>query len=100
MNKNEYIKKCGGRTSKDLSAEQILTYFIDGNAGSTNALTAMHIKEGRVFGCNIDRAKGIAMLRQAFDKDKILELNFVEGEGVLEEGKSLPSPHFTMEFRK
>lgn len=100
MNKNEYIKQCGGLTSKDLSADQILTYFIDGNAGSTNALAAMHIKTGRVFGCDIDRSKGIAMLRQAFDQNKVLEVQFVDGEGVLEDGKNLPPSHFTMKFRK
>mgnify|MGYP007069901264 CR=1 FL=1 len=100
MTKEEYIRKCGGRTSKDLSADQILSYFIEGNGGLQNKMSAMTIKTGRLFGCDVDRSKGIAMLRQAFDLDKVLEVNFVDGEGVSEEGKSLPTSHFTMKFRK
>ena len=100
MTKDEYILKCGGRTSKDLSAEQILTYFIEGHGGMRNWKSALVIRSGRLCGCDIDRAKGIAMLRQAFDEGKILEVNFVDGEGVLEEGKNLPASHFTMKPRK
>ena len=100
MNKEEYIKQCGARTSKDLSADQILTYFIKGYGGVQNQASAMRIKQGRLFGVDIDRAKGIAMLRQAFDLDKILEFHFIEGEGVIRDGESLPAPHFLMRFRK
>ena len=100
MTKEEYIKKCGGRTSKDLSANQILSFFIEGNGGLQNKMSAMTIKTGRLFGCDVDRSKGIAMLRQAFDLDKILELHFIEGEGVVRDGESLSAPHFLMRFRK
>lgn len=100
MNKEEYIKQCGARTSKDLSADQILTYFIKGYGGVQNRITAMRIKKGRLFGVDIDRAKGIAMLRQAFDLDKILELHFIEGEGVVDGEKYPPAPHFQMVLRK
>ena len=100
MNKEEYIKQCGARTSKDLSVDQILTYFIKGYGGVQNRITAMRIKKGRLFGVDIDRAKGISMLRQAFDLDKILELHFIEGEGVVRDGESLSAPHFLMRFRK
>jgi len=100
MTKEEYIKKCGGRTSKDLSANQILSYFIEGNGGVENRASASLIKRGRCFGVDIDRAKGIAMLRQAFDLDKILEVHFIEGEGVIQDEESIPAPHFLMKFRK
>ena len=85
MTKEEYIKKCGGRTSKDLSANQILSFFIEGNGGLQNKMSAMTIKTGRLFGCDGERSKGIAMVGQAFDLDKVLEVNFVDGEGVLEQ---------------
>ena len=100
MTKEEYIKKCGGRTSKDLSANQILSFFIEGNGGLQNKMSAMTIKTGRLFGCDVDRSKGIAMLRQAFDLDKVLEVNFVDGEGVLEQEGNVSTSHFTMKFRK
>lgn len=100
MTKEEYIKKCGGRTSKDLSADQILSFFIEGNGGLQNKMPAMTIKTGRLFGCDVDRSKGIAMLRQAFDLDKALEVNFVDGEGVLEQEGIVSTSHFTMKFRK
>ena len=99
MNKKEYLIKCGATTSKDLSAEQVLAYFIDGNGGSRNRHAATVIKWG-AFGMKPDRAKGIAMLRQAFDDDKILEVNFVNGEGVLNDDSTIPTSHFTMKFRK
>lgn len=100
MTKEEYIKKCGGRTSKDLSANQILSFFIEGNGGLQNKMSAMTIKTGRLFGCDVDRSKSIAMLRQAFDLDKVLEVNFVDGEGVLEQEGKVSTSHFTMKFRK
>ena len=100
MTKEEYIKKCGSRTSKDLTADQILSYFIEGNGGLRNELSAMIIKTGRLHGCDIDRAKGIAMLRQAFDLDKTLDVNFVDGEGVVDGENTLPTSHFTMKFCK
>lgn len=100
MTKEEYIQKCGGRTSKDLSAEQILTYFIEGHGGMRNWKSALVIRSGRLCGCDIDRAKGIAMLRQAFDEGKILEVNFVDGEGVKNDKNSISASRFTMTFRK
>lgn len=100
MNKEEYIKQCGSRTSKDLSADQILTYFINGHGGVRNRMSAMMIKAGRMFGCSIDRAKGVAMLRQAFDKDKVLNVQYVEGEGIVTDGQSIGGGYFSMEFEK
>ena len=96
MTKEEYIKKCGGSTSKDLSDEQILTYFIDGNGGWRNWLSAELIQSGNFCGCRIDRAKAIAMLRQAFDLDKTLEIIFIDGEGVAD-NNTIPRTHITMD---
>lgn len=100
MNKEEYIKQCGARTSKGLSAEQVLSYFLQGYGGVQNQISAMRIKQGRLFGLEIDRAKGVAMLRQAFDFNKVLEVHFVEGEGIIRDGESLSAPHILMKFRQ
>lgn len=96
MTKEEYIKKCGGSTSKDLSDEQILTYFIDGNGGPQNSWSALHVKTGDYCRCRIDRAKAIAMLRQAFDYDKTLKIIFIDGEGVAD-NNTIPRTHITMD---
>ena len=96
MNKEEYIKQCGARTSKDLSDEQILTYFIKGYGGVESQCSAMCVKQGRVFGCDIDKPKAIAMFRQAFDEDKIFELHFIECEGVVTDINDIEGGYFLM----
>lgn len=100
MIKEEYIKKQGVKTAKKLTADQVLAYFIAGHGGNLNRHSALLIKAGGCFGVKIDRAKAIAMLRQAFEQDKELEIFFIEGEGVVSEGKSLPAPHFQMALSK
>ena len=100
MNKEEYIKQCGGRTSKDLSADKILSYFLKGFGGIENRASASLIKRGRVYGFDIDRAKAIAMLRQAFDGDKVMEIHYIENEGVMTDDKPIGGGHFLMKLRK
>lgn len=99
MNKEEYIKQCGVRTSKDLSNTQILSYFIAGNGGQVNRVSAIRIRQGRCFGVDIDSEKGISMLRQAFEQDKVLEIHFIESEGVLENMNNLLPSRFIMKIR-
>lgn len=101
MSKEEYIRQCGGRTSKDLSADQILSYFLKGNGGKINMVSAALIKQGRLCGKDIDRAKAIAMLRQAFDLDMTLEIHYIMGEGVLyDERDSIHGSSILMKLRK
>lgn len=83
MSKDEYIKKCGCSTSKELSDEQILSFFVERNDCVDNAMSAMFIKDGRILGHEIDKAEGISMLRQAFELDKVLEISYIMSEGVL-----------------
>lgn len=101
MSKEEYIRQCGGRTSKDLSANQILSYFLRGNGGKVNMVSASIIKQGRLCGKDIDRAKAIAMLRQAFDLDMTLEIHYIMGEGVLlHERDSIPGSSLLMKLKE
>ena len=97
MSKEEYLKKCGVKDAKDLSAEQILDFFIANNDGLINMFSARAIRDG-AFGLKPDRAKGIALLRKAFEQDKTLRVTFVDGEGVLREGVVIPRSHFEMEL--
>ena len=99
MSKEEYIKKCGARDAKGLTADQILDYFTAGNGGLNNKFSAMTIKNG-AFGMKPDRAKGIALLRQAFEQDKVLRITFVDGEGVVTDGNDIGSSHFQMTLSK
>ena len=100
MNKEEYIKQCGGRTSKDLSADKILSYFLKGFGGIQNRASASLVKRGRAYGCDIDRAKAIAMLRQAFDGDKVLEIHYIENEGVVTDDESIGGGCYLMKLVK
>ena len=63
-----------------------------------NRTSAMHIKQGRMFGIDIDRARGIALLREAFELGKELQVIFTEGEGVVVEGVSIGPSYLTMKF--
>lgn len=100
MTREEYIKKCGVSSAKKLTADQVIAYFIAGHGGYQNRYSAMIIKAGGGFGVKIDRAKAIAMLRQAFEQEKVLSIVFVEGEGVVDGEKYPPAPHFQMNFLK
>jgi len=100
MTKEEYLKKCGASSAKNLTEEQILDYFIAGNGGLQNKVSAMTIKTGRMCGCIVDRSKAIAMLRQAFDLDKVFEVNFVDGEGVDDGETNIGTSHITMKLNE
>ncbi len=100
MTREEYIKRCGASSAKKLTADQVLAYFIEGHGGYQNRYSASIIKAGGGFGVKIDRAKAIAMLRQAFEQDKVLSIIFIEGEGVVDGEKYPPAPHFQMTLRK
>lgn len=99
LSKEEYIKQCGCTTSKDLSENQILSYFMAGNGGIENMMSASMIKRGRMYGADIDRAKAIAMLRQAFDLEKTLRICYIDAEGVVGENESISGGYFEMMFR-
>lgn len=96
MNKEEYIKKCGAGSARSLTADQIIAYFTAGYGGTENRYSATLVKAGRAFGVEIDRAKAVAMLRQAFEQGKELQIIFIEAEGVLCEGVDLGVCHFEM----
>lgn len=98
MTKEKYIKKCKVKNAKGLTANQIIEYFISGNGGIVNRISATFIKTGGGFGVKIDRAKAVAMMRQAFEQDKELEISFVDGEGVITEEEKISSSHFVMRF--
>lgn len=100
MSKEEYIQQCGAQTSKDLTDRQILQYYIEGHDGIVGKSHAMMLKSKRAFGCDIDVEQGYALLRQAFDQDKIFEIHFIEGEGVIfDEHTHIGPPHFEMLLR-
>lgn len=91
MNKDEYIKKCGCSTSEELSDEQILSFYAEWNDCIENALSAMSIIRGRVLGCDIDKVKGLFMLRQAFERNQVLDISYSNTmrEGVVDnDGRS------------
>ena len=99
MSREDYIKKCGAKNAKGLSADQILDYFIAGHGGLDNKFSALTIRGG-AFGMKPDRAKGIAMLRKAFEEDKVLRITFVDGEGVVTDENSIGTSHFQMVLSK
>lgn len=98
ISKDEYLRICGVGSAKDLSEDQILSYFLRGYGGLHNRISAIRIKQGRMFGIDIDRARGIALLREAFELGKELQVIFTEGEGVVVEGVSIGPPYLTMKF--
>lgn len=95
MTKKEYLNQCGVETSKDLTADQILNYFINGYGGVINWHSAMMIKNG-CHGMMPDRSKGISLMRKAFNQDLQVRCVYVEGEGVIDNSVIIPTPHFEM----
>ena len=57
-----------------------------------------HTYQTGPFGIDVDRARGIALLREAFELGKELQVFFTEGEGVVVEGVSIGPPYLTMKF--
>ena len=100
MTQAEYIKQCGITSADELTDELLLHYFIGRNGGLVNWASASLVKRGRAFGCDIDRAKAFAMLRQAFVEDKVLEIHYIENEGVILNDKSIGGGYFEMELRE
>ena len=98
MSAEEYIKQCGVSSAKELTDDQILHFFLCRHGGISNWTSASWIMQGRVLGLDVDRVKGMALLRQAFEENKELTILFIEGEGVVEAGYIGP-PHFEMELR-
>ena len=100
MSAEEYIKQCKVSSEKELTDEQIISYFLKRNGGLRNWVSASLVKSGRAFGCDIDRDKAIAMLRQAFVEDKVLEIHYIENEGVIINDESLGGGCFEMKIRE
>ncbi len=96
MNKEEYIKQCGVSSSRDLTDEQILSYFIKGNGCSFDQSSAIFLKEGKYLGIKLDVKKGMAMLRRAFEEDKVLTIHYIESEGVVNDVSELTPPSIEM----
>ena len=94
MTKAEYIQSCGVNYLEDLTDDQIVYYYAAGHGDMINWHSALIIKNGGAFSLKIDRAKAVAMLRQAFEQDKFLRIIFIEGEGVVGDGYYPPAPHF------
>ena len=89
---------CGAKCSAELSEEQLFRYFLSGYGGFMNESSAMTVKTGPFAMSQDDSAKGIAMLRQAFDENKVFRISFIEGEGVVTDGNHPGPPHFEMEL--
>ena len=100
MSAEEYIKQCKVSSEKELTDEQIISYFLQRNGGLRNWVSASLVKSGRAFGCDIDRAKAIAMLRQAFVEDKVLEIHYIENEGVILNDHHIGGGYFEMKIRE
>ena len=52
------------------------------------------------YGCDIDRAKAFAMLRQAFIEDKVFEIHYIENEGVILHDECIGGGYFEMKLRE
>ena len=98
LDQKKYLETCGVKSSSDLSEEQLFRYFLSGYGGMMNKISAGTVKAGSFAMHPEDRAKGIAMLRQAFDDNKVFRICFIEGEGVVVDGKYPGPPHFEMEL--
>ena len=98
LDQKKYLEMCGVKSSSDLSEEQLFRYFLSGYGGMMNKTSARMVKSGSFGMPPEDRAKGIAMLRQAFDENKGFRICFVDGEGIMG-GDVEPGPtHFEMEL--
>lgn len=100
MTQAEYIKQCGVTSADELTDEQLLHYFIERNGGLANCYSASLVNRGRAFGCDIDRAKAFAMLRQAFIEDKVFEIHYIENEGVILHDECIGGGYFEMKLRE
>ena len=103
MSKEEYIKACGGKTSNDLSDDQIINYYIDGDGELSNCISALIINTGRhnggrISGLEIDVEKAISMLREAFESNKVLEIIFIDGECFDTGDNNVSTSHYIMRF--
>lgn len=96
MTKEEYLKKCGAKSAKDLTEQQILDFFILGYGGSGNGVSAMYIKEGEFLGFKLNHSKSMSMLRRAFEQDKIVRMVYVDGEGIVDKGIPIGTSHYEM----
>lgn len=96
MTKEEYLKYCNVDSSDNLTDDQILNYFLKGCGGFRNFNSASLIIREREICHNFDWKKGIAMLRQAFDLDKVLVIHLIELEEVVGETASYPRESVTM----
>lgn len=79
--------QCGAQSAQDLTDEQLLIFFAGGNDDVRNKISADIIICGKMVCCEVDRPKALSLLRRAFDEDNILEIIFIDGEGV-EDGTS------------
>ena len=96
MDQKKYLEMCGVKSSSDLSEEQLLRYFLSGYGGFLNKNSAMRVKYGFFGMIQDDREKAIAMLRQAFDENKVLRICFIDGEGIVGDGVDPGPTHFEM----
>ena len=99
MDNKEYLKQCDVNSVNDLSDKQILDYFLEGHGGRGNWSSAIDIK---YYGygmqkCDRDYKKAISLFREAFENGKTVDIQFIEGEGVV--GLSeICEPHFEMKL--
>jgi len=97
MTQEEYLKSLGKNSSSELSDKQILHYFIEGNAGYTNKVSALRLTSKDLL-MNINFDKGVKLFRRVFNKGGTLTINYIECEGVLDEGNEFPKPHYEMKI--
>ena len=99
MKKEEYLKQCGANNVNDLSDKQLLSYFLNGNGGYNNRSSAITV-EACCFGMqkgDKDYKKAISLFREAFENGKTVDIQYIEGEGVVGFGR-IGEPHFEMKL--
>ena len=99
MKKEEYLKQCGVNSVNDLSDKQILHFFDKGYGGIKNSISAFMINPPS-FGMqkgDRDYKKAISLFREAFENGKTVDIQYIEGEGVVGFGR-IGEPHFEMKL--
>lgn len=77
------MRQCGAASAQDLTDEQLLAFFVNGNDSARNELSAHIIIAGKLLNYPIDRPKALSMMRRAFKEDKDFKICYIWGEGVV-----------------
>lgn len=95
MTKNEYLIKCGKTKTEDLTDEQILSFFIKGNAGPANRESARAVLSG-MFNVKEDYSHFMSLLRIAFEENRIVKTSLDQPRSDGVRTYSCKRPYFEM----